>query len=253
MKKKMFYVYGIFNYVLFLGVFLYFVGFMENLVVPKSIDSSAAGQFLPALITNLLLITLFAVPHSIMARPTFKKWWTNLIPKSIERTTYVLVSSILIFLLIWQWQPMPQLIWEINSLPIQIILWIVGGLGWLLVAISPRLINDKHFFGIQQVRQQLNDQPLTSPEFQTPGVYRFLRHPIMVGFFLAFWSTPHMSVGHLVFSIATTIYILIALRYEERDLIHYFGDRYRNYKRRVRMFIPIRKGKTPESSAASQS
>ena len=242
MKKKIFYAFGIFNYVIFLGVFAYFVGFMENLVVPKSIDSASAIQFLPAMLTNLFLIALFAVPHSIMARPAFKKWWTNLIPKSIERTTYVLVSSILIILLMWQWQPIPQLAWEVNFLPIKILLWAIGGVGWLLVAISPRLINDKHFFGLQQVRQQLHNKPLSSPKFQTPGVYQFMRHPIMVGFFLAFWSTPYMSIGHLLFSIATTVYILIALRYEERDLVRYFGDRYRNYQRRVRMFVPVQKG-----------
>lgn len=193
---------------------------------------------LPALLINLLLLGLFAVQHSGMARPEFKEWWTKVIPKAIERSTYVLLASAVLIFLMWQWRPMPAVVWNVENKFGRWVLWGLFGLGWLIVLASTYMISHAHLFGLQQVHQFLNRNKLSGPRFQTPGFYRYVRHPLMTGFFIAFWATPHMTLGHLIFSISTTAYILIALQLEERDLIRVFGDKYRKYRKQVPKFFP---------------
>jgi len=201
---------------------------------------------------RLTLLGLFAIQHSVMARPGFKKWWTRIIPKEVERSTYVLLSSAVLALLFWQWRPMTDIVWSVTSQAGKISLWALAGLGWLTVLVSTFLISHTHLFGLMHVQKNLQKSPLPDLEFQTPGLYRLVRHPIMLGFLIAFWATPTMTSGHLLFAVATTGYILLALRYEERDLISYFGDRYRNYRNRVRMFIPIPKSRSAETAGSSR-
>lgn len=233
------FLYGIISYLIFLGSFLYAICFIGGFLAPKTIDSGESTAFLPALLINLLLLGLFAVQHSGMARREFKEWWTKIIPKPIERSTYVLLSSAVLILLMWQWRPMPTVIWSVENEIGQNLLWGLFALGWLIVLASTYMISHAHLFGLKQVRQYLNRKKLSGPRFQTPGFYRYVRHPLMAGFFIAFWATPHMTLGHLLFSIATTGYILIALRLEERDLIRHFGDRYRLYRQQVPMIFPL--------------
>ncbi|NIT51334.1 MAG: isoprenylcysteine carboxylmethyltransferase family protein [candidate division Zixibacteria bacterium] len=238
MKKRLFYIYGILSYLICLGVFLYLIGFMANVVVPKSIDSGPPEPLMLSLLINTGLITLFALQHSVMARQGFKRWWTKVVPKPIERSTYVLFASIALALMMWLWQPLPQTIWSIESQPANILLWTLFGFGWIFLFISSRLINEKHLFGLQQVREYLQGKKLSDPKFQTPAFYRVTRHPMMLGFIIAFWVTPQMSVGHLLFALVSTLYIVIGVQLEERDLLHFIGDQYWEYRQRVAMLIP---------------
>ncbi|MBD3223920.1 MAG: isoprenylcysteine carboxylmethyltransferase family protein [Caldithrix sp.] len=239
MQRYVYYVYGILSYILFLLVFLYAIGFVGNFIVPKSIDSGQFDGFLSALLINTGLLSLFAIQHSVMARPGFKKYWMCIIPAPIERSTYVLFSSLVLALLFWQWRPMPGYVWDIDSQAANYLLWVLNGAGWFLVLLSTFMISHSHLFGIMHVQKHLYKKSQPDLKFQTPGLYRYMRHPIMLGFLIAFWTTPTMTVGHLLFAIATTGYILIALRYEERDLINYFGDKYRSYRQQVNMLIPV--------------
>lgn len=232
------FIYGIISYVLFFGSFLYAIGFVGNLVVPKGIDTGSGGALLPSLLINAGLLTVFALQHSVMARPAFKKVWTKIVPKSVERSTYVLLASAALILIYWQWQPLPATIWNLEGTPWETVLYVVYFLGWGILLAGTFMISHAHLFGLQQVYQRLNNHKITFPEFQTRGFYQYIRHPLMTGFLIAFWATPHMTVGHLFFACATTGYILIALQFEEHDLIEYFGDRYRMYKEQVPMFIP---------------
>ena len=244
--------YGSVAYTLFLGTILYAIAFVGGLPVPKTIDSGAPGPLPLALIVNTALLGLFAVQHSAMARPAFKRWWKAIVPDSVERSTYVIFSSLALVLLFWQWQPMPQPIWSVTDPTGVVILRVVFWAGWALVFLSTFLINHFELFGLRQVWCRLTGKTLPPPAFRTPSLYRHVRHPLYLGFLLAFWSTPVMTMGHLLFAAATTGYILIAIQLEERDLIAIFGDRYRRYREQVSMLIPLpwRRARIQEISAA---
>jgi len=231
--------YGSVAYTLFLGTILYAIAFVGGLPVPKTIDSGAPGPLPLALIVNTALLGLFAVQHSVMARPAFKRWWKAIVPDSVERSTYVIFSSLALVLLFWQWQPMPQPIWSVTDPTGVVFLRVVFWAGWALVFLSTFLINHFELFGLRQVWCRLTGKTLPPPAFRTPSLYRHVRHPLYLGFLLAFWSTPVMTMGHLLFAAATTGYILIAIQLEERDLIAIFGDRYRRYREQVSMLIPL--------------
>lgn len=232
------FVYGVLCYVIFLYAFLYAIGFVGGFIVPKTIDSGTAGAFWPSVLVNLGLLGVFGLQHSVMARPGFKRRWTRLVPEPAERSTYVLFASIALLLLYRFWQPLPGTIWAVEGGFGRAALWGLFGLGWTLVLASTFMISHAHLFGLRQVGEYVRSGTVSAPDFQTPGLYRYMRHPIMVGFFIAFWATPEMTVGHLLFAVVTTIYILVALRFEERDLLGAFGDRYRRYREEVPMFVP---------------
>lgn len=241
MGRQLAFIYGILSYILFFVVFLYSIGFVGNMVVPKTIDSGAGmtSNWLAAALINLAVLTVFALQHSVMARPAFKAWWTRLVPASVERSTYVLLSSLALILVFWLWQPLLGVIWQVENAAGQTLLRALFWLGWLVVLASTFMISHLELFGLKQV--YLNLTRATSPpaEFRTSMLYRFTRHPIMLGFIIAFWATPRMTAGHLLFAIVTTAYILVALQFEERDLIQLFGDRYREYRKKVPMVFPF--------------
>ena len=238
-KRIATFTYGVISYLLFLGTFLYAIGFIGNLVVPKSIDSGRTGSLSQALLIDAALLTLFAVQHSVMARPRFKRAWTRLVPKPAERSTYVLLSSVALLLLFWQWQPIGGAVWTVEQPVLQMVIYGLYAIGWLLVLSSTFLINHFDLFGLRQVFLFLSGRPYTQLKFGTPMFYRHIRHPLYLGWLFAFWSTPTMTVAHLVFAIATTAYIFVAIQLEEKDLVNAFGDDYRRYKKTVPMIIPI--------------
>jgi methanethiol S-methyltransferase len=233
--------YGIVSYLIFVVTFLYAVGFVSGLVVPKTIDTGAVSPFSQALVVNLLLMSLFAIQHSVMARISFKQWWTQFVPKSVERSTYVLLSSLALILLFWQWRPMPEMIWQTVNPQFAVALTALCLIGFLIVLTSTFLISHFELFGLRQVANNLAGRPTPGPQFRTPLYYKFVRHPIYLGFIIAFWSAPAMTAGHLLFASATTAYILIGILLEERDLVSLFGDDYRRYRNRVAMLVPWRK------------
>ncbi len=241
MKKTISFLYGIIAYAIFLVAFLYAIGFVGNFFVPKAIDTGTEGAFLPSLLINALLLSQFALQHSIMARPAFKRWWTGIIGSVVERSTYVLLSSLSLLLIYWQWQPMLTTVWKVES-PLGInVLYGLYGLGWLIVFLSTFMINHFELFGLKQVFENARNIQAEEQSFKVSYFYGIVRHPIMLGFLIAFWSTPVMTLGHLVFSITTTLYIFVAVKFlEERDLLKTHGQAYIDYKKKVPMIIPIK-------------
>jgi methanethiol S-methyltransferase len=231
--------YGVAAYLLFLGTFLYAIGFVGNLWVPKSVDSGAAGPLGVALLVNAALLGIFAVQHSVMARAAFKRWWTQIVPSSLERSTYVALSSAALIAICRYWQPIPAPIWSVESGAGRFALDALFWLGWSIVLSSTFLLDHFELFGLRQVFAHLRRRSLPPAVLRTPLYYRHVRHPIYLGFLIAFWATPRMTAGHLLFSIATTGYILLGILLEERDLIATFGDEYRRYRQRVRMLLPL--------------
>lgn len=244
MKKSMIFIYGILAYVIFLTTFLYAIGFVGNMVVPKAIDSGTELALLPSIVINVILLSVFALQHSIMARPAFKKWFTKIISPAMERSTYILLSSLALLLIYWQWQPITTIVWETHN---KISVTLMTGLfflGWTIVLLSTFMINHFELFGLAQIFNNLKNRQTPNPKFQTNFLYKIVRHPIMLGFLIAFWATPRMTVGHLLFTIVTTLYILIAVKYlEEKDLKKAIGEKYKTYQKEVPMLIPFTKRK----------
>lgn len=230
--------YGVVSYAIFFATFCYALGWIGNLWVPKSMDSVPVGSVWQALLVNTLLLAVFAVQHSVMARPAFKRWWTRFIPEPAERSTYVLLSSFALLLMFWQWQPMGGVIWNVENATGRILLHAMYGFGWLLVLATTFLINHFDLFGLRQVWLFARGKEYRPLGFVTPGPYQWVRHPLYVGWLCAFWFTPTMTAAHLLFAVATTAYILIAIQFEERDLVDVHGRSYAEYRQRVPMLIP---------------
>ncbi len=238
MKRVVAFVYGTLCYLLFLATFLYGVAFLGNFGLDRTIDGAATVPFGQALLVNTLLLGLFAGQHSVMARPSFKQWWTTFIPTPVERSTYVLFSSLALLLLFYAWQPMGGTIWEAQDPIVRGAMYSLFAGGWLLILVTTFMINHFDLFGMRQVWLYLTGQPYTPLKFTKPGFYRYVRHPLYVGWLLTFWATPTMTAAHLVFSITTTAYILIAIQFEERDLVTAHGSAYDDYRKQVPMLVP---------------
>jgi len=238
-KRIAFFTYGSLSYLIFLGTFLYAIGFIGNFGVPRTLDGTPTRPLATSFAIDVMLLTFFAVQHSVMARRRFKDWWTRLVPKPLERSTYVLFSSLALILLFWQWLPLGGVVWSVEYPAGRIVLRVLFAFGWALVLFSTFLINHFDLFGLRQVWLYLLGRPYTTLRFGTPGPYRLVRHPLYLGWLFAFWSTPTMTLAHLLFSVATTGYILIAIQFEERDLAREHGDAYEAYRRSVPMLIPF--------------
>jgi protein-S-isoprenylcysteine O-methyltransferase Ste14 len=238
MNRIVAFLYGVVSYLVFLGTFLYAVGFVGGFLVPKSVDSGVAGPVAQALLVNALLLLVFGLQHSVMARPGFKKWWTQFIPPPVERSTYVLLASLALALLFWQWRPIFNVVWYVQNPIARFIIWTLFALGWVIVLISTFLISHFDLFGLRQVWLYHRGREYQHDGFVTPFLYKFVRHPIMLGFIIAFWATPMMSASHLVFSIATTAYIIVGILLEERDMASVHGAAYAEYRKEVAMLVP---------------
>ncbi len=256
MGKLIAILYGAASYVVFLIAFLYAIGFSGNLLVPKGIDDGVGGALVPSIVINVLLLGLFAVQHSIMARPAFKRAWTKFVPKSVERSTYVLFASLILLLLYWQWRPITTPVWDTTNTIGEPILLAVFAIGWLVVFLSTFMLGHFDLFGLKQVFDNWQNKTADAPQFKSPGFYKLVRHPIMTGFIIAFWATPVMSLGHLLFAVVTTVYIVIAIQIEEHDLVKMLGIAYVEYRKRVPALIPFTKfgggGATPKDTTPKE-
>jgi protein-S-isoprenylcysteine O-methyltransferase Ste14 len=251
-KRIVFFVYGVVSYLVFLATFLYAAAFVGGFAVPTRLDGPLETSLVSALAIDCGLLMLFAVQHSVMARRWFKERWTQVVPWAIERSTYVLAASLALALLLWQWRPIGIQIWSIEHPAVRAALWTLFAAGWGTVLVVTFLINHFDLFGLRQVWMPLLGKPYTPVSFRTPMPYRYVRHPLYFGFLLAFWMTPEMTLAHLVFAIATTAYIVLAIQFEERDLVHEHGARYEEYRRRVPMLLPIGTRKSASRSAITQ-
>ena len=241
MARIMTLLYGAIVYLFFLVTFLYTIGFVEGIPGIKAIDNGPTDGVWTSLTVDVLLLGVFAVQHSVMARRGFKRWWTGFIPPAVERSTYVLAASLAVALLLWQWRPIPSIVWAVDNPSGRILLYLISALGWVTLLTSTFLINHFELFGLQQVFNYWRGARVEPAAFKTPALYKYVRHPLYVGFILAFWATPRMTQGHLLFAAATTAYIFVGIFFEERDLIAHFGDEYRRYRRRVPMILPFRR------------
>ena len=249
MSRFIAFLYGLAAYLTFFVTILYAIGFVTGLVVPKTIDTGTVVPLTEAIVVNVLLMSLFAVQHSVMARKEFKEWWTQYVPKTVERSTYVLLASLALLLLFHQWRPMPTVVWQVADPQIATGILALSIVGWVLVFASTFMINHFELFGLHQVANNLVGRPMPPVRFKTPVLYKVVRHPIYLGFIIAFWVAPTMTVGHLLFAAVTTAYIFVGIALEERDLIALFGDEYRNYRKRVSMLIPWRKAAATDAHA----
>jgi protein-S-isoprenylcysteine O-methyltransferase Ste14 len=253
MSRVTIFIYGVVSYLLFVGTFFYIAGFMGNIGVPKSIDSAPEMPLASALAIDLALIVIFGLQHSVMARPGFKRVWTKVVPKAAERSTYVLFSCIALGLLFWQWQPLGGVIWEVRDPMAKGVLWTLFGSGWLIVFVTSFFINHFDLFGLRQVWLNLIGKEYTELKIGSPGLYKFIRHPLYVGWFIGFWATPTMTVAHALCAAGMTAYMLIAIKYEEKDLLDAHGEPYAEYRRQTPMFIPIGKGTSTAVAAREMS
>lgn len=252
MRRSMALLYGTLSYAFFFVTFLYAIGFVSGVAVPKTIDDGIDGPAGTAMVIDLALLSLFAFQHSLMARRQFKDWWVQFVPRELERSTFVLFSTLALALLIWQWRPIPTTVWGVDNPILSATLVAVSFGGWLLVLGSTFLINHFELFGLQQVFQNFRDKPMPQSTFRTPVLYRVVRHPLYLGFIIAFWSAPVMSAGHLLFAAVTTAYILVGIKLEERDLVELFGAEYRRYAAQVPMLIPGLRAKDYRGDSAQE-
>lgn len=248
MKRITVFLYGVTCYVVFFATFLYAIGWVGDLIVPKSIDSGVTGSLGMALLVNTGLLGLFAVQHSVMARPWFKRAWTRIVPEAAERSTYVLFTSLALIAMFMFWEPMGGVVWEVENTAGRAVMYTMYTGGWLLLLSATFMINHFDLFGLRQVYLYLRGEKYTYLQFRTPGLYNHVRHPIYLAWMIIFWSTPKMTAAHLVFAVATTVYMLMAIRWEENDLVTAFGAKYREYRKNVPMLLPL--GRTMTAPAA---
>lgn len=251
-KNILFLLYGVASYFLFFGTVLYMMGFMVGMFVPKHIDNGPETSLLVALAINLFWLSLFGVQHTVMARPKFKEWWTKIVPQPIERSTYVLISTLLIIGLFWQWRPIDIPIWDFQGTAMGAVMLGLYALGWLILFAATYMIDHFDLFGLKQVYFNFIEKTLSPPQFHVRFLYKLCRHPLMLGWIITFWATPYMSAGHALFAAVWTGYILIALIYEERDLVRYHGEDYKAYQQSVPKLIPLPKLKKKSGGGAQK-